>query len=158
MKDWKAPTSAAGFGSRSGAIRAAVSTGAAFDSLAQMRVWLRLPEVAARTADPLWPTAESHGLWTAFVDGLGQGRTRTWRRQRASVKVRWRSHEPAPLTPVRLHGFDDATLVLSADLTVLGSLEKPIARKPVGLLTAGVSPGGGAIDVNYVGPDTLEFS
>jgi superfamily II DNA/RNA helicase/tetratricopeptide (TPR) repeat protein len=57
----------AGFNSRLAAIKAVTDTGATFQTGSELRQWLSSEAVAAWSARPDWPSAETKAMWTEFV-------------------------------------------------------------------------------------------
>ncbi|MFX8389443.1 hypothetical protein ABTL55_19465, partial [Acinetobacter baumannii] len=56
----------AGFNSRLAAIKAVTDTGATFQTGQELRQWLNSEAVAAWSAQPNWPTAETKAMWMDF--------------------------------------------------------------------------------------------
>ena len=89
-----------GFDHRLAAISAVVSTGATFESTADMRGWIRdLDPAVASSQD--WPAPESRSAWEAFAYRAGTPRSRRWIRQTRDLQaVTWYDSVPS-----RIHGY-----------------------------------------------------
>ena len=105
----------AGFNSRLAAIKAVTDTGATFATAAELRVWLRSPDVAAWSAQPNWPTAETRTMWLEFTQGFVPVDNRTWSRRDYVGAVQWFDAPAPPGSPVGLHHKDGQPLVLAPD-------------------------------------------
>ena len=68
----------AGFNSRLAAIKAVTDTGATFTTERELRAWLDSDAVAAWSAQPDWPTAETKTMWTSLVQSFVLHDNRTW--------------------------------------------------------------------------------
>jgi hypothetical protein len=145
----------AGFNSRLAAIRAVTDTGATFQTGQELRQWLNSDAVAAWTAQPDWPTAETKAMWTEFAQSFTPRANRTWANRRYSANVAWAGAPPPPGTPVQLHHWNSQALVLSADGTPLGTVQAALNPTRAGLVRAQVSQNVGRIDMTYLGPDDL---
>ncbi len=142
-----------GFPSRSGAQIAVDGTGARFDNLTELRAWTRMPQVSALSANPAWPTPETHDLWKDFLDGLRPERIETWSRQDHHGMVIWSDQAPPDGTALRIaQGSDDA--ILDVDHQKVGTLMGRVSETRGGLLQATARQAG--IDLAYLGPDDLE--
>lgn len=145
----------AGFNSRLAAIKAVTDTGATFQTGQELRQWLNSDAVAAWTAQPDWPTAETKAMWTEFAQSFTPRANRTWANRRYSANVAWAGAPPPPGTPVQLHHWNSQALVLSADGTPLGTVQAALNPTRAGLVRAQVSQNVGRIDMTYLGPDDL---
>lgn len=142
-----------GFTSRSGAQIAVESTGARFDNLTELRAWTRTPKVLALSADPEWPTPETHDLFRDFLDGLRPERIESWSRQDHHGMVVWSGQAPADGTALRIaEGSDD--VVLNVDHQRIGTLFGRVSPDRTGLLQVTAHQGG--VDLVYLGPDNLD--
>lgn len=142
----------AGFTSRSGA-QVAVADGAGrFESMAELRAWTRTPEVLALTADPEWPTPETHDLWLDFLGGLIPERVATWTRQEHHALVEWLGDPPDDGEALRiLSGSED--LIVDSVNRHLGTIVGSINGQRLGLLQVTAHSGG--VDLVYLGPNDL---
>jgi len=145
----------AGFNSRLAAIKAVTDTGATFQTGQELRQWLNSDAVAAWTAQPDWPTAETKAMWTEFAQSFTPRANRTWANRRYSANVAWAGAPPPPGTPVQLHHWNSQALVLSADGTPLGTVQAALNPTRAGLVRAQMSQNVGRIDMTYLGPDDL---
>ena len=155
----------AGFNSRLAAIKVVADTEASFSSAAELRSWLKSPEVATWTAMPDWPTAATKPMWLEWVYGFVPADSRTWAERRYKVGVRWTgSPPPPPGTPVRFHNVttrlaDSVTkeeqFILSATGERIGEFGWGLDPAHLGLLRATVATEPGLIDLSYLGPDDL---
>jgi len=145
----------AGFNSRLAAIKAVTDTGATFQTGQELRQWLNSEAVAACSAQPDWPTAETKAMWTEFVQSFSPRENRTWADRRYWANVAWLGAPPPPDTPVQVHHWGGQPCVLSADGTPLGTVQAALNSGRAGLLRAQVSQDVGRIDLTYLGPDDL---
>ena len=146
----------AGFNSRLAAIKAVTDTGATFQTGQELRQWRNSDAVAAWTAQPDWPTAETKAMWTEFAQSFTPRANRTWANRRYSANVAWAGAPPPPPgTPVQLHHWNSQALVLSADGTPLGTVQAALNPTRAGLVRAQMSQNVGRIDMTYLGPDDL---
>lgn len=145
----------AGFNSRLAAIKAVTDTGATFPTGQELRQWLNSEAVAAWSAQPDWPTAETKAMWTEFVQSFSPRENRTWADRRYWANVTWHSAPPPPDTPVQVHHWGGQPCVLSADGTPLGTVQAALNSGRAGLMRAQVSQDVGRIDLTYLGPDDL---
>lgn len=145
----------AGFNSRLAAIKAVTDTGATFPTGQELRQWLNSEAVAAWSAQPDWPTAETKAMWTEFVQSFSPRENRTWADRRYWANVTWLSAPPPPDTPVQVHHWGGQPCVLSADGTPLGTVQAALNSGRAGLMRAQVSQDVGRIDLTYLGPDDL---
>ena len=145
----------AGFNSRLAAIKAVTDTGATFPTGQELRQWLNSEAVAAWSAQPDWPTAETKAMWTEFVQSFSPRENRTWADRRYWANVAWLGAPPPPDTPVQVHHWGGQPCVLSADGTPLGTVQAALNSGRAGLMRAQVSQDVGRIDLTYLGPDDL---
>ena len=143
----------AGFSSRSGAIRAVVEADGQFQTLTEMRAWLRSPHVVMRTSTVVWPTPESGPIWANFVESFKTIARKTWTHHTATFHVTW--HEGYDLVPgqaVRLLCADDRVDVLLPDYTLAGFIHGVMKPSTSAIFRASVTADNRKIDVTYVGP------
>ena len=145
----------AGFTSRLAAIKAVVDTEATFTTGRELRSWLSSDAVAAWSAQPDWPTAETKTMWTNLVQSFMMHDNHAWSERRYRSSVAWSRVAPQPGTPVQLYLRNGQWLVLAADGLPLGTLQATINRDLRGLIHATVSGEAGKIDLVYFGPDDL---
>jgi hypothetical protein len=145
----------AGFNSRLAAIKAVTDTGATFQTGQELRQWLNSEAVAAWSAQPDWPTAETKAMWTEFAQSFTPRENRTWADRRYWTNVAWLGAPPPPGTPVQLHDWAGQPRVLSADGAPLGTAQAALNPARAGLVRAQVSQEVGRIDITYLGPDDL---
>ena len=145
----------AGFNSRLAAIKAVADTGAIFQTGQELRQWLNSEAVAAYSAQPDWPTAETKAMWMEFAQSFTPRENRTWADRRYWANVAWLGAPPPPDTPVQVHHWGGQACVLSADGTPLGTVQAALNPGRAGLMRAQVSQDVGRIDLTYLGPDDL---
>jgi len=145
----------AGFNSRLAAIKAVNDTGATFTTGAELRAWLRSPELAAWSAQPNWPTAETRALWLEFVQEFTPADNQTWARRDYVGNVQWFAAPATPGAPVSLYHRDGEPLVQAPGGQAIGLLHHPLNPRRRGLLRATVAQNGGQLDLSYLGPDDL---
>ena len=107
----------------------------------------QLEAVAAWSAQPDWPTAETKAMWTDFVQSFTPRENRTWAERRYWAKVAWLGVPPPPGTSVQIHHWGGQQRVLSTD----GTLNPGRAV----LLRAQVAQDVGRINITYLGPADL---
>lgn len=129
----------AGFNSRLAAIKAVTDTGATFQTGQELRQWLNSAAVAAWSAQPDWPTAETKAMWAEFAQSFTPSENRTWTDRRSWAGVAWASAPPPPGTPVQLHRWNGQPCVLSTDGTPLGIAQATVNPARGGLVRAQVS-------------------
>ena len=145
----------AGFTSRLAAIKAAIDTSATFTTGRELRAWLNTDAIAAWSALPDWPTAETKLMWTNLVQSFMRYENRTWSNRRYWSGVAWSDDPPRPGTPVQLYQRNGQCLVLAADGLPLGRLQASLNPHRQGMVRATVSAEPGRIDLVYLGPDDL---
>ena len=145
----------AGFNSRLAAIKAVTDTDATFTNTTELRSWLDSDIVAAWSAQPDWPTAETRTMWTNFVQGLVLHDTRIWNERRYLLGAAWSGGAPQPGTPIQLYQWNGEWLALADDGKPLGTLRAALNPDRVGLLHATVSGDAEKIEIVYFGPDDL---
>lgn len=145
----------AGFNSRLAAIKAVIDTGATFQTGQELRHWLNSEAVQAWKAAPDWPTAETKAMWTDFTQSFTPRDNRTWAHRRYWANVVWLNAPPPPGTPVQVHHWAGQPRVLSADGTLLGTVQGALNPGRAGLLRALVAHEVGRIDISYLGPADL---
>jgi hypothetical protein len=145
----------AGFNSRLAAIKAVTDTGATFQTGQELRHWLNSEAVAAWSAQPDWPTAETKAMWTDFAQSFTPRENRTWADRRYWANVAWLGAPPPPGTPVQIHHWAGQPQVLSADGTPLGTMHAALNPGRAGLMRAQVAQDVGRVDITYLGPDDV---
>lgn len=145
----------AGFNSRLAAIKAVADTGATFQTGQELRQWLNSAVVATWDAQPDWPTAETKTMWTEFMLSVTPRGNRTWAERRYWAGVTWFDVSPPPGTPVQIYEWIGLSHVLSADGTLLGTVQAALNPAWAGLLRAQVAQEINRIDITYLGPDDL---
>ena len=145
----------AGFNSRLAAIKAVTDTGATFTTGRDLRLWLDSDAVAAWSAQPEWPTAETKTMWTDLVQSFVPHDDRTWSERPYWSGVAWSGAHPRPGTPIQLYQRNGQWLVLADDGLPLGTLQAAINPDRLGLIHATVSGEADKIDLVYFGPDDL---
>lgn len=143
----------AGFGSRLGAIQAVKSTGANFESMRALKTWLASDEVVKLSADPDWPTPESHDLWEQFNTPDGT-HAEVWEATEYTSGISWRDAPISPGTPLRLGGAPGRERsVFTADFQEVGMLSWTPNVK--GLIVATATADIRKFDLEYLGPGEL---
>ena len=144
----------AGFGSRTGAIKAVAAGNADFESMRGLVIWTRSDLVVELGRDPAWPTPETHDLWETFVAGLGPARARAWKKSETSVPVDWSDSDSGRAgIPVRMLASGKRCEVLSSDFKPLGEVAMSLTEDLRGVLHASASDDGSMIELKYLGPD-----
>ena len=145
----------AGFNSRLAAIKAVTDTGATFDTGQGLQQWLKSQAVAALSAQPTWPTAETNAMWTEFEQIFTSRENLTWDDRQYWANVAWLGVPPPPGMPVQIHEWLGQPQVLSADGAPLGMMHAVLNPARAGLVRARVAQDVSRIDVTYLGPDDL---
>ena len=86
----------AGFSSRLAAVKAVTDTEATFTTGRELRSWLNSDAVAAWSAQPDWPTAETKAMWTNLVRSFMLRDNRTWSERQYWSGVAWSGVAPHP--------------------------------------------------------------
>ena len=147
----------AGFNSRLAAIKAVTDTGATIRTGQELRQWLNSQAVAALSAQPDWPTAETKVMWTEFVQSFIPRENKTWADRRYRANVAWLG-VPPPDTPVQIHEWAGQPRVLSVDGAPLGTVQAALNHARAGLVRAQVAQDLSKIDITYLGPDDLSVA
>jgi superfamily II DNA/RNA helicase len=143
----------AGFASRLGAIEAAKSTGADFDSLQGLRTWLRSGAVQEKSEEASWPTPESHKLWVDFRRPTGTVFAQAWKELTYQARVKWVGVPMPPGAPLRIDiGSGSALGVYTSDYQLVGHLPAPAKLDIQGLVLATASGASDSFQVHYLGP------
>jgi hypothetical protein len=146
----------AGFNSRLAAIKAVTVTGATFVNLSGLREWLDSSEVQTASAQPDWPTPETHALWTTFVADFAPHADRTWSQRRFRASVTWRgSYLPVAGAPLRLTHVEDMATVMDAGGEIVGELLANLNPARKGLTLAQVHTDLDKVGITYRGPNDL---
>ena len=142
----------AGFGSRLAAIKAVQDSGADFDSMDKLRVWLRSSKVEQMSQDESWPSPEARSLWVQFRSPAGVGALKTWHRESFDAPVTWLGESPAKGTPLRFGTGPRTGLIFSADFEVLGKIGWRPRSGAVGLVSATATGMQDKFEFVYFGP------
>ena len=146
----------AGFASRLAAIRAVDDTSANFDSMAGLMTWLALNEVKLLSANPSWPTQESHQLWLDFSGVTASKTVKPWTATAYRGTVTWHSVPMPSGMPLRLGGGPGKERsVYTADYKEVGVLTWTPNLKMAGVIVATSSGAPNKLDFEYIGPDDL---
>ena len=145
----------AGFNSRLAAIKVVTDTGATFNTGQGLRQWLESQAVAAWSARPTWPTAETNAMWTEFAQSFTPRENLTWADRRYWANVAWLGVPPPPGMPVQIYEWAGQPQVLSADGAPLATMHAVLNPARAGLVRARVAQDIGRIDITYLGPDDL---
>lgn len=145
-----------GFDHRLAAQKAVVSTGAEFDSAADMRQWIKDldPWYAYNEA---WPSPESRSAWERFASHARSPRLRQWRRSTEDIgDVTWYGDVPAPKTWLRITDLDaDTVQIWSTGFDLLGEASVQLNPERLGILRAQRLAGSSGIRLMYRGPRDL---
>lgn len=145
-----------GFDHRLAAVEAVVSTGAEFDSAADMRQWIKDldPWYAYNEA---WPTPESRPAWEAFASHVGRRRLQRWRPRADDLHdVTWYGEVPVPGTWLRITDLDANTVqIWSTGFDLLGEAAIELNANRLGVLRARRLTEGPGIRLMYRGPRDL---
>lgn len=145
----------AGFNSRLAAIKAVTDTGATFTTGRELRAWLDSDAVAAWSAQPDWPTAETKAMWANLMQSFVLYEDQTWSERRYWSGVAWSGVPPQAGSAVQIYQRNGQWLVLADDGLPLGTLQAAINPDRRGLVHAVVSEEAEKIDLVYFGPDDL---
>jgi hypothetical protein len=145
----------AGFNSRLAAIKGVADTGATFSTGAELRAWLRTPEIALWSAQPDWPTAETKTMWLEFVQEFQPADNRTWTQRDYLGDVQWFAGAAPSGSPLHVHHHNGQPLILSSDGQPMALLPHPLNPHRRGLLRVSVAQNLAKLDLSYLGPDDL---
>jgi superfamily II DNA/RNA helicase len=145
----------AGFNSRLAAIKAVTDTGATFSTGAELRAWLRTPELTLWSAQPDWPTAETRDMWLDFLQEFEPADNRIWAERTYLGDVQWFAGAAPIGSPLHVHNHNGRPLILSSDGQPVGLLPHPLNPHRRGLLRASVAQNPAKLDLSYLGPDDL---
>jgi hypothetical protein len=145
-----------GFDHRLAAISAVISTGATFDSAADMRQWISNLDPAFAFSGE-WPTPESRAAWDAFAYRARAPRSRRWSRRIEDVNdVTWYGVVPDPGAWLRV---TDAGLgkieIWSTGFDMLGEAAIGLSPERQGVLRAQRLRTSTGVRLHYRGPDDL---
>jgi superfamily II DNA/RNA helicase len=149
----------AGFYSRIAAIRAIEDTNADFDSMRGLAAWLHSEAVVELTGRTDWPTLESAQLWKAFVFDYQPPDTTVWTARTASKAVVWKEGVTIPASREYVKVITQAgekSLVVSPTYEVLGHLDTPIDKDPLGLLISQIDDSQD-VQITYYGPGDVSL-
>ncbi|WP_155342055.1 DEAD/DEAH box helicase [Acrocarpospora corrugata] len=145
-----------GFDHRLAAISAVMSTGATFNSAAEMRQWIDDLDPAHALSED-WPTPESRSAWEAFANPSQTRRSLQWSRTTEDLQeVTWYGTAPDPGTWLRVtnHGPDKIE-IWSIGYDLLGEAAILLNRERQGVLRARRLRTGTGIRLLYRGPGDL---
>ena len=142
----------AGFSSRTAAIAVVTETDASFETMGQLRGWLKTGEVKTLSERDDWPTSESASLWAEFVASLQSEREKVWNRSHCSVTTRWFDAAPAPGQPVRLLVGDGDPIIAMPDYTEIGQCMESVSGLESNLISATVSETSESVVITSLGP------
>lgn len=145
-----------GFDHRLAAVSAVVSTGAEFDSAAEMRQWIRDLD-PWYAFDKTWPSPESRPAWELFVSRVQRPRVRQWRRRSEVIRnVTWYGEVPTPNAWLRITDLGtDAVQLWSPGFDLLGEANVQLNPGRSGILRAQRLSRSGGIRLLYSGPSDL---
>lgn len=147
-----------GFDHRLAAIAAVTSTGATFESAADMRRWISDidPLVAS---NPAWPTAESRLAWEAFSSRTRTTRSHRWIRRTYNVdEVTWYGTVPEPGTWLRVTDVEPGKIAIwSTDFSMLGEATAYLNPMRQGVLRAQRLSDRDGLRLIYRGPGDLDL-
>lgn len=145
-----------GFDHRLAAVNAIVSTGAEFDSAAEMRQWVN--SLDPRYAyDEAWPSPESRPAWELFVSHARRPRLRQWKRRSEEIdEVTWYGDLPAAKSWLRVTELGtEAIQIWSTGFDLLGEAPAQLNPWRSGILRAQRLPDSPGIRLLYRGPRDL---
>ena len=145
-----------GFDYRLAAIEAVTSTGATFESSADMRGWISdLDSLVA--SNPAWPTLESRLAWEVFASRVKSVRSHRWSRRTHDVEdVTWHGAAPEPGTWLRVTDAEGGKInIWSTGFDLLGESSVRLVPSRQGVLRAQRLPDGNGVRLVYCGPGDL---
>lgn len=145
----------AGFNSRTAAIKLVGETGATFDTMGQLRAWLKRDSVKSLSEHDDWPTSETAPLWTEFIGSFQTERNKTWSISEATAQVTWHEKALEAGEAVRIISEGDEVFVTTPDYRVVGVLETKLVGVGTNLLTATVSDVPTELRLKSYGPIVL---
>lgn len=146
----------AGFNSRLAATKAVTDTAATFTTLAALGAWLQSEPIRALSAQPQWPTAESHAMWTTFASSFASPSSRIWKERSYWSWVAWRpGFAPVAGAPLRLFQIAGQPHLLSPEGDIVGELQAALNPTRVGLARVEVMAEPNKVLITYLGPEDL---
>lgn len=145
-----------GFDHRHAAILAVTSTGATFESAADMRQWIRDLDPAL-ASNPAWPTPESRSAWTTFAYRARTRRSRQWSHRTEDLQdVTWYDAVPAPSTWLRVTDVEPGKIkIWSTGFESLGEAPIDLSPEREGVLRARRLRADTGVQLRYRGPGDL---
>lgn len=145
-----------GFASRLAAIRAVETTGADFDSMSGLELWLKSDALLAASEDDAWPTAETRELWLDYVSNTSGPAGKAWAAKGYTSPVQWTGVPMPPGVPLRIGGgVGRERAVLSPDFQVAGTIPWTPNAGRRGVLIATATGAKDSVDLSYIGPEDL---
>ena len=137
-------------------IKAVVSTGAEFNSAAEMRQWINNLD-PSQAYDEAWPSPESRPAWELFSLHARRARLRQWRRRNEDIDdVTWYGDVPPTKAWLRVTDLGtDAVQIWSTGFDLLGEASVQINPGRSGILRAQRLAGSPGIRLLYRGPRDL---
>lgn len=146
----------AGFNSRLAAIKAVADTAAAVSTGAELRQWIRSVAVVGLSADPAWPTPETHQLWNDFARSFDHSAAAVWTEKAFWAPAHWRADmRPVIGSGLRIVSAAGELRILAPDGQVLGTTQMALNLEHRGLLRISVHADPDKILLSYLGPDDL---
>lgn len=145
-----------GFDHRLAAISAVMSTGATFDSAAEMRQWINDLDPAQALSED-WPTPESRSAWETFVNPSRARRSRRWSRRTEDLKdATWYGTVPDPDAWLRVtDAGPDKIEIWSIGYDLLGEAAVSLNRERQGVLRTRRLRASAGVRLLYRGPGDL---
>lgn len=140
----------AGLNSRTAAMEVVAKAGATFADSREMSHWLLSEHVKELTGTQDWPTATTHRAWVQFAEGRRKASRQVWRRDTLNIKVTWIGDAPTPNTRVVVE--PEAGLVLTPDLTRLGTLGSTFGRHRGDIVDARVGGDRNTVNIEFFAP------
>lgn len=141
-----------GFGIRSVAALATISTDASFDDRDGLIEWLKSSKVKERQDSASWPTFETHAMWKRYVNCIFPDSGSMWLRSDWPTEVRWINGRLKDKVPLQIYDSNGSTLILSETGEHIGVVEKPVDPNRIGLTLANSIPNCDKICITYIGP------
>lgn len=145
-----------GFGARSAALKIVNEIGAVFETVRELRAWLRSDDIIERSTDTNWPSPETHTLWNDFVGAVLAGSQSAWQRFGSIEDVVWEvADRPIVGSAVRIRTSEDGvSRVLAPNFELIGRLTRNTLYGESGRTKATITSDG-KLNVEYIGPITL---
>jgi hypothetical protein len=142
----------AGLPSRRAAMAVVEGLDPRFLSPAELRAWLTSDPVAARTADPLWPTQDTASLWARFREEALAGEAQRWSTQSFGRLLAAGPKLPPGLYRLGWEKREGRAWLVTPDFRLVAPLAEPLNGGGGLLCSAQVSGKSPVVEITCLGP------